>query len=522
MQFYSILFFLFVAVLFVLYYTVFRKKQWILLLAGSMLFYVWLASWRVLFLLVTSITIWGAAKLFDRLNDKRKQEQKREGITKEEKKAIKKKYIRKKRFVLVVILVINFGMLAAFKIWNLIPGPEGSLLHTSLILPLGISFYTFQAVSYLADVYNGKYQHEKNYFHFLLFVSWFPQIIQGPINRFNKLRDQFFCRHSIDWDTFCRMAALFLFGAFKKYAIADVLANTVQMIYDAPAGEQSGAVVVFGMLAFAMQEYADFSGGIDMAMAVSGLFGVQMLQNFEQPYFATSMANFWRRWHITLGAWMRDYVFYPLAVTKPMMNVMKWGVKKFGNTGRILPAAIGNVVVFLIVGIWHGTGWNYVFWGLYNGVLIAVSELLAPVFKRLAEKLHIDMKSGGFHVFQIIRTFILVCIGLLFEQYQRVADSFIALRCVFTRPDWDLSTVESIINKTLAKDVAFVPILVLIAIAIVFICSVMRERGTDVFLWIQNKNAAVRWGIWMLLIFLTIASFSYVQDVGGGFVYANF
>ena len=310
------------------------------------------------------------------------------------------------------------GILAFFKYNGLL----GGVLHgwRAVAMPLGISFYTFQAISYLIDQYNGKYPAERNFLHFLLFVSWFPQLLQGPIGRYDKLRSQFFRENHWDGDRIKRALLLILFGLMKKYAIADMLVGSISSVLDGDISRLPGSLVVFAILLYSAQQYADFSGGIDIISGVSLLFGIELAPNFRQPYFSTSLGDFWRRWHISLGAWMRDYLFYPFALLKPMQNFGRWCTKHMGKNGkhfgRVLPAGIANLVVFFVVGIWHGPQLHYVLWGLYNGMVIALSDLTEPFWKHLAAKLRMNTESRGFHVFRIVRTFVIVNIGWYFDR----------------------------------------------------------------------------------------------------------
>ena len=524
MQLYSLQFFLFVGILFVLYYTVFRKKQWVLLLIASVGYYFWFARKGLIFILITAFSIWGAALLFTRMEERAKIARKQPGLDRAAKKEIKKKMLFKKRCLLVAVLVLNFGILAGFKIWNLaasVPSADGTFHLSALILPLGISFYTFQAVSYLADIYMEKYEPEKNFLHFLLFVSWFPQTIQGPINRYDKLRPQYFAEHRLEADRFKRALSLFLFGLMKKYALANVLYGMTASLFDMSLVNRSGSVILVGILLYSIQEYADFSGGIDMVLAVSSLFGVDMAPNFRQPYFAVSMADFWRRWHISLGAWMRDYIFYPFAVTKPMLGLVKWGSKHFGKQGRVLAAAVGNVLIFLIVGVWHGSGWNYVVWGLYNGVLIAVSELLKPAFMRLAKVLHVNMETKAFHVFRIVRTFLLVMAGSLIERLPSLEELRFAITNIIHRLDPGMGSVAIQFKGYLFSTSFLRPLILLVAFILLFVHSVMEENNVPVYDFLQKRNVVVRWFIYFFVIFFTLLSFS-VSGGEGGFLYANY
>ncbi len=395
-----------------------------------------------------------------------------------------------------------------------------------IILPLGISFYTFQSIGYLVDIYNRKYPAEKSFLRFLLFISWFPQLLQGPIGRYDALAHQFEGEHRLNRDLIKKALFLILFGCLKKYAIADLLFDPIARILDGAVLQKPGSLLSFGILLYSAQQYADFSGGIDIVTGISALFGVTLAPNFRQPYFATSLGDFWRRWHISLGAFMRDYIFYPLALTKPMMNLGKKAGKKYGkHLERVLPACIANIVVFIVVGVWHGPQLHYLLWGLYNGIIIALSDLLAPAFTGIAKKLKINTQTGAFHVFRILRTFFIVNIGWYFDRIEDVAASFTALRLSFTSfraGEFFLAARDTLFNSDTGKPLytAGSLLVALLSIIVVFTVSILRERGKEPVKVLEN-SVLFHTVFVTAMLFLTLLSFMFVQNAGG-FLYANF
>ena len=528
MNLFSLEFIVLLCVLLIVYYVVPKKVQWTCLLVASIVFYAYSGIENLIFIGLTSFTTWMAGKLMLRLSEQFQRKKKATEITKEQKKELKRVMVCKKRFILLVTLLINFGILGYLKYWQVIYksvmqalGQDGQEPIVGILLPLGISFYTFLSVGYLIDQYNGTYESENNYFKYLLFVSFFPQLIQGPINRFDQMKEQFFREHFFEWDRIKRAMFLMLFGLMKKYAIANLLADAVTIILDAPSPDMPGSVIVAGILMYSAQQYADFSGGIDLVLGIAQLFGIDMMPNFRQPYFATSLADFWRRWHISLGAWMRDYVFYPFALTKPMQKVGKWGIIHLGkNIGRVLPACIGNILVFFIVGIWHGAQLHFVLWGLYNGLLIALAELFGTFFIRMKRVLHIKEESGAYQIFCVIRTFILVNIGWYFDRIVDIGDCMLCLKNTFT--NFEAGKFVTYIS-ILMKDVLSgkIVLLVLIAICIVFIHSYLTEKQTDVFDLLSRKCIVVRWGVYYILLILIQMSMSYGTS-SEAFMYAVF
>jgi alginate O-acetyltransferase complex protein AlgI len=533
MQLLSIQYLAFVAILFVLYYTVFRRIQWVCLLIGSIAFYVSYGPKSLIYILITSFSVWLGALVMEKFQTACNIARKQEGITKEQKKKLKNKCQKKKRAVLIALLLLNFGILGYFKYWNDIldaivgighvgSGSVYSVYHISgLLLPLGISFYTFQSIGYLVDVYNKKSKPSANFLKFLTFVSFFPQMLQGPINRFDQMAEQLYERHHLDLERCGRALLLFLFGAMKKYVIAEMLVGKIGAIFDGPVDNLSSPMIILGILMYSAQLYGDFSGGIDMVMAVAQLFGIRMMQNFRQPYFSVSLGDFWRRWHISLGAWMRDYIFYPFALTKPMQRFAKFCGRHLNkHLGRVLPAAIANILVFFVVGVWHGFYSNFILWGLYNGIVIAVSDILQPVFQKWNEVLHINTQSRGMYVWRVIRTFIIVNIGWYFDRIEKFSSVWICFRNTITRPDWTLLTVRYFMRSQFGK-MPLIPVVVVLALVVVFINSVLQERGVDVYAKLHARRPAVRWTLYLFLAIMTLFAVSY-SNGSGGFLYANF
>jgi len=447
-----------------------------------------------------------------RFSDQYHKIRKDKSIDRARRKEIKAAFDKKRRMILWTIIVINFGMLAVLKYLH--PFFEGFLI------PLGISFYMFISIGYLVDIYFEKYEAEKNPFRFLLFVSFFPQLIQGPINRYDQMKEQLYGRHTLDWYRCKRALILILFGLLKKYTIANLLVHEIANILDAPTEKTPGSAIVFAILLYSAQQYADFSGGIDIVMGVAELFGIKMMPNFRQPYFSVSLGDFWRRWHISLGAWMRDYVFYPFALTSPMQKFGKWAKKHLNvHFGRVLPASIANILVFFLVGIWHGSQWHFIFWGLYNGIVIAVSDICAPLFAKITERLHINVKSKAFYLFRIIRTFIIVNIGWYFDRIYDIRDCFLCMKNTIF--NFQMSQLDEFLGPILKIMPTKAYVIVTVALCIVFADSVIKERGKDAITLLDNRPLVLRWLLYFGMIFMILESFNFAVDAGG-FMYANY
>ena len=525
MQLYSLQFVAFLLVAFACYYLVgryVRRGQWVVLLVASLGFYLASGWQNLFFILLTSLSTWGVGLAFDALN-RRCDEARKAASDRSQRKAIKQQFKHRKWLVLLAVMLLNFGVLGYIKYWNTILagfGAGDSFLASHLLLPLGISFYTFQSIGYCIESYNDKYPPQKNYAKYLLFVSFFPQLIQGPINRYDALATQLYEHHSLDTHEARKALLLIGYGMFKKFAIADVLVNTVSHMLDFVDAGTPGCVVFAGILLYTIQQYGDFSGGIDMVRGVSQLFGIEMAENFRQPYFSTSMADFWRRWHMSLGAWMRDFVFYPFAVCKPMLKLNKWGTEHLGKTfGRTLSACIGNILVFLLVGLWHGADLHFVLWGLYNGVIIAAADVARPLFAWLIEKFKVNVESAGWHVWRIVRTFALINVGRVFDRLyepQALADGWHNLIFNFN-PGGFMPYMNLHPTFALSLCLAFAAC----GCIFVFIVSVNKERGVDVSERILAAPLVLRILLYAFVLCMVFFSFS-IAVHAGGFLYANF
>ncbi len=530
MELYSLSFVLFLAALAVLYFGVgrlFGRGQWVVLLAGSLGFYCLMGGLPTLWLVVATATVtWAAGLAFARL-DAACREARKAARDRTEKKAVKALFARRRRLVLLVALACCLGALAYLKYWNVIlwqAGREPSPTSLGLVLPLGISFYIFQALGYLLDCYNGRVEAERSLPRYLLFVSYFPQLIQGPINRWDDLAPQLVGRNRANWDRTRRAALLFLFGAMKKYAVANALSGRIDAIFSGVDVGIPGSVVAFGILLYSAQQYADFSGGIDMVLAASELLGIRMAPNFKRPYFAVSLADFWRRWHVSLGSWMRDYVFYPFALTRPMKALGRWSGERLGrHLGRTLPACCANILVFLIVGVWHGAETHYVAWGLYNGLVIAAADLLSPAFARLRVALHADARPRLWHAWAVLRTFLVVNLGWYFDRIYDIGDSLTCLRATFLNfaPQLMRPTLAELFGSKSAGPLG-ISYVAIIGCAVIFAVSLLEERGHDVRALVLSRGVMVRTCTYVALLFLVAASYAFSVGNAGGFMYANF
>ena len=285
--------------------------------------------------------------------------------------------------------------------------------------------------------------------------------------------------------------------------------------------EYGGAVIVVAVLFYSLQQYCDFSGGIDLVTGIAELFGIRLAPNFKRPYFSVSLGDFWRRWHISLGAWMRDYVFYPFALTKPVSNLSKAAKKRFGaDFGRALPAALGNILVFLLVGVWHGLSMNYVLWGLYNGLILAMSALLEPLYKRTNARLGERVVSSRvFYVWRVLRTFVIVNIGWYFDRALRAGDAFAMLGKTFFAPMAAQQTDGTLLSLGLSVNDYTI---LAISTALLIMVSVLQERGMRIRDRVLALPVLPRVLLLYAFMYFVLASFVGVNAGNAGFMYAIF
>lgn len=434
MQIVSVSFLLFAALLLIAYYLIPRKGQWLLLLAASYLFYLWAGVEYLVFILFTTLTTYGATMLMDR--NLRKQArflaENKESLTREQRKSFKAGVKKTNRVFLVLCLVMNFTILGLCKACLVDPlrtaAGSGTFSFLTLGLPLGISFYMFQSMGYVVDVYRETAKAESNPLKIALFVSFFPQLVQGPISKFGQLASQLYAPHPFDGRQVSFGLQRMLWGYFKKLVIADRIAAAVIALR---APEYTGVSFLVLTVFYAVQIYGDFTGGIDVTVGLAQALGITMPENFIRPYFSKNIAEYWRRWHISLGEWMKDYIFYPISVSQPMLKLSKSARKKLGNFGKRLPVYVASVATWFVTGIWHGLTPNFVVWGMLNCFVIVVSEELSPLYERFHNRFHLKEKRwyGGF---EILRMFLLMNLIRACDLFPHVGNYFARLGSLFT------------------------------------------------------------------------------------------
>ena len=458
MLFTSYQFIAFITAVLVAYYLVPKKWQWPLLLVASYIFYWCADPMYLLFIGVTTVSTYFVSRGLEKVNAAQKAylAEHKATLSKEEKKAYKNKMKQKKWRLLLLCLIFNLGILSVTKytnfvitnINNFISG-EHKLSLVNMIVPMGISFYTFQTMGYIIDVYRDKQKVEKNVFKLALFVSFFPQLVQGPISRFGDMSKTLFEPHKFESKTVSYGLMRILWGYFKKMVIADRLIAAVKVLIETDGSAYTGTYVFVAMLFYAFQLYCDFTGGIDITIGIAQSMGIKLAENFNLPYFSRNIKEYWNRWHITMGTWFTDYIFYPISVCKPMLKLSKWSREHLGQAvGKRVTVYLSSFAVWLTTGIWHGAAWNFIVWGLANWVVIMVSQELEPLYAKFHGKFHFKGK-GWYNVFEVIRTILLMSAIRMFDCYRDVPLTFKMVGSMFTTFNFHVLWDGSLLNMGL-------------------------------------------------------------------------
>ena len=452
----------------ILYYLVPKKAQPYCLLVISYLFYLTAGAGCLVYIALITAIAYVSAMAIEHNREKQKRCVRNESFfcvdinnkdensvpdpaaLKEAVKQFKKKQqkIRARIFaagVVCLLLVLIFAKYLGFLIDNLngiasVFGRTEPLIANNtlgLIMPMGISFYTLPAIGYLIDVNRENIAAERNFFKFALFISFFPQLVQGPISKFEDLSKTLFASHKFDKQNVIYGMQRILWGFFKKMVIADRILIGVGKIMQDPL-QYNGAYVFFGMLLFSLELYTDFSGGIDIAIGTAQMLGITLTENFDRPYFSKSLKEYWRRWHMSMCNWFRTYLFFSVSTAKWMQSFSKFCKRKMSpSIGKNLPIFAASFIVWLATGLWHGASWNYVIWGLLNWAVLMISEILEPSYRKFREK-HGFTSSNAWKLFQMIRTFLLISVMNVFDWALSPATLLKSLAGIFTTGNWHI------------------------------------------------------------------------------------
>ena len=443
MDFLSLTFAVFFIISVICYYAVPKKLRWGVLLLSSIIFYVWSVPYLIGYLLFSAVTTY----FYGTWTEKHKEHGK---------------------VLLALVILANLAVLLTVKF-----APVAGI---SILAPMGISFYTLQVIAYCVDVYKGKAEAQSNFFKYLLFVSFFPQILQGPIPRYNQLKEQLFEGHTFDFKTVKFGFQLILWGMFLKMVIADRAAIFVNAVFP-EYHLYEGTVLAVAAVLYSIQLYTDFLGCVCIAMGAAEVYGIKLQTNFERPYMAVSIKDFWRRWHISLSSWLRDYVYISL------------GGKRKGKLRRY----INLMLTFLVSGIWHGSGLQYIFWGLMQGGYQVAGEILQPVRKKVRNVLKIDENSGFYVLWQRACTFVLITSSwVIFRSANLRAGLSMLKRIVTDITPWVL--FDGTLYEFGIEARSFMALI--LCIVLVMVIEHFQEKG-NIREMLSQQHIIVRWSIYL-------------------------
>ncbi len=478
MLFNSFNFLLFFPAVVLVYFLIPQKVRYLWLLGASYYFYMcWNPKYVLLLLFSTAVTFWGGLAI---------------------------ERFQAKKLFLTLTVVTNLTVLFAFKYFEFALSNLNLLLERfhikavepgfSLLLPVGISFYTFQALGYTIDVYRKEIFAEKNFFRYALFVSFFPQLVAGPIERSKNLLKQMEEPHSFDYLRMRKGLLIMLWGYFLKLVIADRAAIFVNAVYG-DYHTYGGLYIVVATLLFAVQIYCDFAGYSTIARGAALVMGFRLMENFEAPYFSKSVAEFWRRWHISLSGWFKDYLYIPLG----------------GNRKGTLRKQINLFIVFLVSGLWHGAAWNFVIWGGLNGVY----QVLGMWKEKAKQKLEGRRSKADF-----IFTFILIDFAWLFFRADSIGDAFAMLQSICNVRNFAVLTDGSLFTLGLNE---YHFLFLFLCIVLLWITDYFKYRNVDLFTWTEKQGVAVRYGIYFCLFCVVVLLGIYGVDYEASqFIYFQF
>ena len=480
---------MFFIIIFIFYYIVTSKYRWIILIIGSYFFYMYSNYKYVIFILFTTLSTYYFALRLDKIKDE-----------------------NKRKINLILCIILNTSILLFFKYFNFFNNNLArvfekfeiiwKLPNYKYLIPLGISFYTFQTLGYLLDIYNRKRVAERNLGKYALFVTFFPIVLSGPIERSTNFLKQLDEKEiKFDYEKIKDGLLLILWGLFKKIVIADRLAVLVNNIFDNPT-QYKGIPLIITSIFFTFQIYCDFSSYSDIAIGSARILGYSLIKNFNTPYFSKNIGEFWRRWHISLSTWFRDYLYIPLGGNR----VNK--IKKYRNI----------MIVFLVSGFWHGASWTFILWGAIHGVYqiiglesLKIREVLLRVFK-------VDQESFGYRIYKVLGTFLLVNFAWIFFRANNLKDLKYFIKNMF-KIEWKFLFDNSIYKLGLDRaDFLLSLYLIVFLLIIEFLNNKINLKEK-----LKKEMLIVRWSVYYILIF-SIIIFGYYGGIydASKFIYLQF
>lgn len=467
MLFTSVQFLFFLAVVTALYFAIPYRLRWIFLLGASYYFYIsWKPAYVILIIVTTSITYYAGIRM-GRIGTK-----------------------RRRKTILFFSLFFNLGFLFVFKYYNFFNDSLKEILrHYNLfygspalkvLLPIGISFYIFKNLSYVIDVYRGTQAPERHWGYLALYVAFFPQLLAGPIERATKFLPQLYERFDFDYGRVTNGLKLMLWGFFQKMVIADNLAPLVDSIYNDPT-HHSGVGLVLATVFFAFQIYCDFAGYSDIAIGAAKVMGFTTMDNFNRPYFSKSIPEFWRRWHISLSTWFRDYLYIPMGGNR--VSIPRWYFNLF--------------IVLLICGLWHGANWTFVVWGGLHGLYLVISAITRNTREKIHQATGLDNVPRLHNYFKGMLTFSFACFAWIFFRANSISDALYILSHLFT--GWGSLAIQALQATPYFGPLKFHLVVGVASVGILLL--VHRLQGDNHFdQWLSERRIGLRWAVYYSMV----------------------
>ena len=465
----SIEFLLLFPVVVVFYYLIKQKYRWTLLLAASIIFYMAWNPIYIFLIFLTIMTTYAAGRLIEAASNK-----------------------KHSKIVMIFNLLFNFGILFVFKYFNFFSESVHAIFanfgvnlvtpHSELLLPMGISFYTFQSIGYTIDVYRDEKCVEKHFGIYSLYILFFPQLVAGPIERSDSLIPQFKVKHYFNYDQATDGLRIMAIGFLKKIVIADNIAVYVNSVYNNVDGS-NGFAMILATLLFAIQIYCDFSGYSDIAVGCAKVMGFELMENFKSPYFSKSVPEFWRRWHISLSSWFKDYLYIPLGGNR---------VGKFRSYFNIL-------VVFVLSGIWHGANITFLVWGFLHSIYQMASKFTGGARQKFKTAIRLNQKNVFYNAFQTLFTLILICFAWIFFRSNTISDAFNIIGKIFSF-DYGISEIFDSM-EVFAKSVGTIlsSSVVLACMLFLFIIDILKQKH-DLNSLIKKRPVLIRWAVYFIVV----------------------
>ena len=494
-----------------IYQLVPRKARWGVLLAASYALYITFSKYLVLLLMATAAFTYGIGLWLDRIGNECSEKQK-ECTDRKQKSEVKKEFQKKRLLALRVGVFVLLGILFYVNYYNFVAqnvniflGKIGTQLPMAKVMfPMGISFYTLEAVGYIADVYWERYPAEKHLGKLALFLSFFPQIMEGPIARYPDTSDALFAGEPLNMANLNEGFLRIIWGLFKKMIVSDRLTLLTNHIFN-NYKEYHGSFIILAAIAYTIQLYLEFSGSIDIVIGSGKLFGVTLPENFNQPFSAQSAAEFWRRWHMSLGNWFRNYVFYPVTVSPLVKNWNKTARKKYGKYWAMVgTSAMALFPVWLATGVWHGAGWKYLFYGMYYFVILFFGEAIKPFKEKNYERLGLDYNATWLKVVRILKTWVIIFTGELFFNAKNLTAGFHMFFSIFG--NFHISSIWKYFPDVITAGDVWA---ICVGSVIVWIVGFIKERGVDVRGKILNARTPYKWCVYYLIIFAVLTFGAY-------------